>query len=70
MSEYKLTLLPDGVVVIDEDGIAFRTNEAVLLDDIEHLKENQRVFTNQDYYEHTLKMLEEALKLLQKEEMA
>jgi LPS O-antigen subunit length determinant protein (WzzB/FepE family) len=63
MPSYTLTKMPNGMVLIEEDNVQYHATEATLLEDIEHLKASRPAYTNAEYFEHTLKMLEEALAL-------
>ena len=60
---YQITLERVGVVLIEEDGVLYRSNEVTLRDDIQHLQENRAVYTDPNYFENTLQMLQEALQV-------
>ena len=67
MDTYSLKYLHPNIVLIEEDGILYRATQVSLLEDIQNLKENRRAYLNEEYFEHTLKILEDALKLLKEE---
>ena len=67
MSKYTFEFVRPGVIDIIEDGVYVRTNRVKLQEDIAHLQENGQAYTDKAYHQHTLTMLEEALRFLDEE---
>jgi len=69
MSPYHFQMVKPGLMAIEEEEITYHASVASLIEDIQHMNENRQAYVNKDYYEQTLKMLEEALEFIKKKEV-